>query len=102
SMTDSLFAIFAINKLRDLKKHCREATVSKRDLTDFIMWRRSSADAAVPALVRPSPVRSRALNPVGFQRSQRTVSVDPRRRLKRLPTKFSPPSKNAGCHFFLL
>jgi hypothetical protein len=45
STIDSLLAIFTINKLRDLKKHCRDSTVCKRDLADFIMWCRSSAEA---------------------------------------------------------
>jgi hypothetical protein len=45
STIDSLLAIFTINKLRDLKKHCRDATVYQRDLADFIWWCRSSPDA---------------------------------------------------------
>jgi hypothetical protein len=45
STMESLFAIFTINKLRDLKKHCRDSTVSQSDLADFIMWCRSSAEA---------------------------------------------------------
>lgn len=45
STVDSLLAIFTIDKLRDLKKHCRDSTVSQSDLADFIMWCRSSAEA---------------------------------------------------------
>jgi len=39
---DNLLAIFTINKLRDLKKHCRAATISEGELANFIMWCRSS------------------------------------------------------------
>jgi hypothetical protein len=45
STMNNLLAIFTINKLRDLKKHCRDSTVRQSDLANFIWWCRSSADA---------------------------------------------------------
>jgi hypothetical protein len=42
---DDLLAIFTIRTMRDLKKHCRTATISKAHLANFIGWCRSSADA---------------------------------------------------------
>src|SRR5258705_8601444 len=38
---DTLLAIFTIDTLRDLKKHCRAATISESELANFIMWCRS-------------------------------------------------------------
>jgi hypothetical protein len=45
SNTDNLLAIFTIDKLRDLKKHCRGSVITQRDLADFIMWCTSKSDA---------------------------------------------------------
>ena len=39
---DSLLAIFTIDTLRDLKKHCRAATISESELANFIMWCQSA------------------------------------------------------------
>jgi hypothetical protein len=35
---DNLLAIFTIDTLRDLKKHCRGSTISESELANFIMW----------------------------------------------------------------
>jgi hypothetical protein len=41
---DNLLAIFAIDTLRDLKKHCLRSIIGESDLANLIMWCRS-ADA---------------------------------------------------------
>lgn len=41
SHIDSLLAIFTINRLRDLKKHCHGSVISHPDLANFIMWCKS-------------------------------------------------------------
>jgi hypothetical protein len=41
---DNLLAIFTIDTLRDLKKHCRGSIISESELANFIMWCQS-ADA---------------------------------------------------------
>jgi hypothetical protein len=33
-----LLKIFAVQKLRELKKHCREASIRRRDLANMILW----------------------------------------------------------------
>src|SRR5450759_5161387 len=35
---DDLLAIFAINKLRQLKKYCRDVTIKQSDLANLILW----------------------------------------------------------------
>jgi hypothetical protein len=41
SHIDSPLAIFTINRLRDLKKHCHGSVISHPDLANFIMWCKS-------------------------------------------------------------
>ena len=40
---DNLLAIFTISTLRDLKKHCRTATISEAELANFIIWCQDAA-----------------------------------------------------------